>query len=101
MALILDQPARPTLFGHIQIARIDHWFKNVFVLPGTIVALSIDPYPLKFALPIRFLLALVAICLIVSSNYVINHVMDAPFDRHYSVKGLCPGFLDWLFARLD
>jgi hypothetical protein len=27
---------------HIQIARIDHWFKNVFVLPGIAAALSID-----------------------------------------------------------
>ena len=27
---------RPTLRGHIAIARIDHWFKNVFVLPGAL-----------------------------------------------------------------
>jgi len=34
-------PARPTLRGHIQIARIDHWFKNVFVLPGIIAAIGL------------------------------------------------------------
>src|SRR5437667_114714 len=33
-ALAGEVPARPTIRGHIQIARIDHWFKNVFVLPG-------------------------------------------------------------------
>ena len=26
--------ARPTLRGHIAIARVDHWVKQVFVLPG-------------------------------------------------------------------
>ncbi len=24
-------PTGPTLRGHLQLARIDHWFKNVFV----------------------------------------------------------------------
>ena len=28
---------------YIKIARIDHWFKNVFVLPGTIIALLASP----------------------------------------------------------
>ena len=33
----------PSIRGHLEIARIDHWVKNVFVLPGIVVALSIDP----------------------------------------------------------
>ena len=36
-------PGRPTLKGHIRIARFDHWVKNLFVLPGMLVALTIDP----------------------------------------------------------
>jgi hypothetical protein len=35
---------RPTgihrLMPYIRIMRVDHWFKNVFVLPGIVVALS-------------------------------------------------------------
>ena len=34
--------ARPTLRGHLRIARVDHWFKNVFVLPGIIAAIGVD-----------------------------------------------------------
>ena len=34
---------RPTLRGHISIARIDHWFKNVFVIPGIVAAIGTDP----------------------------------------------------------
>lgn len=89
-ALAPERPARPTLLGHIRIARVDHWFKNVFVVPGTIVALSIDPHPLTVALVVQFAVALAAICLIVSSNYVINEIMDAPFDRHHPTKRLRP-----------
>ncbi len=89
-ALALEVEARPTLLGHIQIARIDHWVKNVFVLPGIVVALSIDPHPIVGGLALRIVLGLVAVCFIVSSNYVINEVMDAPFDRHHPVKYLRP-----------
>ena len=82
----LDSVPRATLLGHFQIARVDHWVKNVFVLPGILVALSIDPHPVMAGLAIRFVLGFLATCLIVSSNYVINEVMDAPFDRHHPVK---------------
>jgi len=40
---VMASPVRPTLKGHIQIARIDHWFKNVFVFPGVVAAWGIDP----------------------------------------------------------
>ncbi len=79
--------ARPTLRGHLQIARADHWVKNVFVLPGIIVALAIDPVQLSSQiLPLNFVIGLLAVCLIASSNYVINEVLDAPFDRLHPTK---------------
>jgi 4-hydroxybenzoate polyprenyltransferase len=87
---IARAPARPTLSGHIQIARVDHWVKNVFVLPGILFALSIDPHPVLDGLVMRLLFGLAAICLVASSNYVINELMDAPFDRHHPVKSLRP-----------
>ena len=31
---------RATLRGHLAIMRIDHWVKQVFVLPGIVAALS-------------------------------------------------------------
>jgi 4-hydroxybenzoate polyprenyltransferase len=81
---------RPSLRAHIQIARIDHWFKNVFVLPGVLVALSLDPHPVMAGLPWRLFVGLLATCLVASSNYVINELMDAPFDRFHPVKSARP-----------
>jgi len=82
----LDHLASPSLKGHLQIARVDHWFKNVFVLPGIIVALSFDSSQAMPDLIFRILLGLLSICLVASSNYVINEVIDAPSDYHHPTK---------------
>jgi len=79
--------SRATLWGHIQIARVDHWFKNVFVFPGVVVAIGMNPSLLSSPdLPIRLFLGLIAICLVASSNYVVNEVLDAPCDRQHPTK---------------
>jgi hypothetical protein len=47
LAVVTPAPtvtAAERLRAHIQICRIDHWFKNVFVLPGVVVAVSIVPH---------------------------------------------------------
>lgn len=77
---------QPSLRGHFEILRVDHWFKNVFVLPGVAVALSLDPARLTAALPLRMALGLLAISLVASSNYVLNEVLDAPYDRLHETK---------------
>ena len=83
-------PARPTIRGHIQIARIDHWFKNVFVLPGIIAAIGSDPAHIPAGLWLNVLVGLFATCLVASSNYVINEVLDAPSDRFHPIKHTRP-----------
>jgi 4-hydroxybenzoate polyprenyltransferase len=77
---------RPSLQGHIAIARLDHWFKNVFVLPGTAAALSIAPTFFASDLIWRLIVGLLATGLVASSNYVLNEVLDAPFDRQHPTK---------------
>jgi 4-hydroxybenzoate polyprenyltransferase len=77
---------RPTFLGHVQIARLDHWFKNVFVLPGTVVALSADPSLATGELVWRLLVGLFAIGLVCSSNYTLNELLDAPYDRVHPTK---------------
>lgn len=32
----------PAWISYVKLARIDHWTKNVFVLPGIVVPLSLD-----------------------------------------------------------
>ena len=77
---------RATLAGHLRIARIDHWFKNVFVFPGIIAAIGVDPAGASAGLWTRIFIGLVSVCLVASSNYVINEVLDAPSDLAHPVK---------------
>ena len=72
--------------GYLRIARLDHWFKNVFVLPGVVVAVYADPTLLSTAVLWQLLVALVSIGFVASSNYVINEVLDAPMDALHPVK---------------
>jgi decaprenyl-phosphate phosphoribosyltransferase len=81
---------RPTLRGHIAIARIDHWFKNVFVIPGIIAAIGVDPKHVAPNIVQRIVLGLLSVCLVASSNYVINEVLDAPSDRAHPIKHARP-----------
>src|SRR4030095_6921899 len=101
---------RPTLRGHLAIARIDHWFKNVFVVPGIVVALGTDPLVDRSVLAWRVVVGLLAVCLIASSNYTLNELVDAPYDRHHPTKHTRPvpagqvsvplGYVQWLVPLL-
>jgi 4-hydroxybenzoate polyprenyltransferase len=77
---------RATLRGHLEIARVDHWFKNVFIIPGAVAAVAMDPHHIAAHLPQRFALGLASVCLVASSNYVVNEVLDAPSDLSHPVK---------------
>jgi decaprenyl-phosphate phosphoribosyltransferase len=102
--------ARPTLRGHASIARVDHWFKNVFVLPGIVIALGTDPYVDRAGLGWRIIIGLLSVCLIASSNYTLNELIDAPFDRHHPTKHRRPvpsgqvsvplGYVQWLVLMI-
>ena len=72
--------------AHVGIARPDYWFKNVFVFPGIVVALGTVTGVDARDLAGRIVVGLVATCLIASSNYTLNEVLDAPSDRHHPEK---------------
>jgi len=89
------------LRAHLAIARLDHSIKNLFVLPGIIVPLSIYPGLLSWRLAGTLVLAFVAITLVACSNYVLNEVLDASFDRLHPTKKDRPAALGWsTFPRL-
>jgi 4-hydroxybenzoate polyprenyltransferase len=82
-----DAPApRASLLAYLEIARLSHWVKNVFVLPGLAVALFAAGAPLDLALVLRTALGLLSIGLVASSNYVLNEVLDAPYDRVHPAR---------------
>jgi 4-hydroxybenzoate polyprenyltransferase len=83
---IVPGSQRPSLLGHIRIMRVDHWIKNLFVLPGSVVALTAEPKKANFEIVPDMLLGMIAIGLVASSNYVINEVLDARDDRENPVK---------------
>ena len=71
---------------YIKIARPDHWIKNLFIIPGIIVALLVFGRDLDNVRGIDFFLGLLATCFISSANYVINEWLDADFDKYHPVK---------------
>jgi 4-hydroxybenzoate polyprenyltransferase len=75
-----------SFWPYIQIARVDHWFKNVFMLLGVLLALFYEPALFTWASVPRLALAVLATCLIASSSYVLNELIDAPYDRFHPVK---------------
>lgn len=82
----MSLPPRPTLRGHLAITRMDHWVKNVFVVPGIVVALALGSGPTGVALLWPILNGIAAICLVASSYYTLNEVLDAPYDRGHPLK---------------
>lgn len=71
---------------YISIARPDHWFKNVFMLPGIVLALEYDKNVLTNELLLKIALGIVSICLLASANYIINERIDAEFDKYHPKK---------------
>ncbi|MDP2897971.1 MAG: UbiA family prenyltransferase [bacterium] len=71
---------------YISMARPDHWFKNVFMLPGVILAWQECPPQHPTGALAVILLGVAAACLVCSSNYTINELVDAPEDRKHPQK---------------
>lgn len=99
-----------SISGHLQICRFDHWIKNVFIVPGLLIAISIYPQSLSAHLVISIVIGFLAAGLIASSNYVINEILDAPFDALHPTKKNRPtpsgivniplGYVQWIALML-
>jgi len=71
---------------YVSLARPDNWFKNIFIIPGIILVPFFFSISLDIDLIFRIGLSIIATCLVASSNYVINEVLDAETDKHHPVK---------------
>jgi len=73
-------------WAYVEIARPDHWFKNVFMLIGVVLAMFCqESFSLWDNLG-KLIVGFVATCIVASSNYVINELLDAPLDLYHPVK---------------
>lgn len=81
--------SRVSYMEYVAIARPDHWFKNVFMLPGAALAFVIDDQVRAGDL-VFLLIGIVSTCLIASANYTINEFLDGKFDRFHPTKSARP-----------
>lgn len=71
---------------YLKIARIDHWIKQLFILPGLVVAVLITDVAWSDLNMLKFLFGFLGTCFIASANYVINEWLDAPYDKYHPTK---------------
>ena len=81
-ALWLPAASRP----YVLIARVDHWFKNAFMVLGMILAVFYESQVLSLGTLWTLSIAVLATCLVASSNYVLNELLDGPTDRLHPEK---------------
>jgi 4-hydroxybenzoate polyprenyltransferase len=74
----------------LNLFRLDHSVKQIFVIPGIVIAFGLTGAALDKAWMVRLLLGLAAVLAVASSNYVLNEILDAPFDRMHPTKRLRP-----------
>ena len=89
----LPIPFEVRLRAHIAIMRLDHSIKNIFLLPGIVVAISLLHPQLSQLRLLPLVVGVVAVTLIACSNYVLNELLDAPFDRLHPHKCSRPAAL--------
>jgi decaprenyl-phosphate phosphoribosyltransferase len=77
------------MLEYLKICRPDHWLKNVFIVFGHVVAwaLVLD-FQMDAGLLSVAVLSLIPACLIASANYILNEILDAPFDAMHPTKQL-------------
>lgn len=96
-------PEIGSMNDYLRIARIDHWFKNIFMLPGVAVAaLLTEAEFATYFFPL--IIAIFSTCLVASANYVINEWLDREFDRHHPLKNRRPsaaGRVRGLYVTLE
>ena len=92
------------LLGHLEICRFDHWIKNIFILPGLLIAYSVYPQAIDLHFLINVFIGFLSAGLVASSNYVINEVLDAPFDALHPTKCQRPTpagrvYIKWAYVQ--
>jgi decaprenyl-phosphate phosphoribosyltransferase len=87
---VVEQPARIDFWAYVQIARVDHWFKNAFMILGVILAVFYEPRLMTWGSLAPLFVAVAATCLVASSNYVLNELLDGPNDRLHPEKRYRP-----------
>ena len=88
-----------TARDYLALARVDHWVKHVFIVPGIVLAcVLLERSPLDSVAAI--VLGFASAALVASANYVLNEWLDAERDRHHPVKSSRPAVAKRLSAAV-
>lgn len=72
---------------YIRIARPDHWIKQLFIVPGIVVAIFlVKNVTFDLNLLLSIFIGFLGTCFVASANYVINEYLDAEFDKYHPTK---------------
>ncbi len=107
---VLSASLHQRLVAHLRITRLDHSIKQIFILPGILLAMAIAGRHIDVRLVVTLCIGLLSATFISSSNYVINEMLDAPFDRLHPTKKNRPaaqglvhfgwGYAQWIAMML-
>jgi 4-hydroxybenzoate polyprenyltransferase len=86
LTITAERRTQSSIWPYVQIARVDHWFKNAFMLLGVVLALFYEPSLMTWSSLVPLAVAVLATCLVASSNYVLNELLDGPSDRLHPEK---------------
>lgn len=75
-----------SLRSYVRIARPEYWANHIFIVPGILLALLYNPELRGAAMVLQVLGGIACACLVASSNYVLNEILDAPKDRFHPEK---------------
>lgn len=73
---------------YIELLRIDHWFKNIFLLVGIGSYFLLNPVNFlpEISVATKVITTFLLASFISSANYIINQVVDIKFDREHPDK---------------
>lgn len=86
LTIAADRRTQSAIWPYVQIARVDHWFKNAFMLLGVVLAMFYEPSLVSWSSVAPLAIAVLSTCLVASSNYVLNELLDGPRDRLHPEK---------------
>jgi len=86
----MENKMRVALRPYISLMRVNHYIKNLFMLPGVALALTFEYQSnyrvITYDILFNIILTFTALCLVSSANYIINEWLDRNFDQKHPMK---------------
>lgn len=71
---------------YLKIMRVDHWIKQLFIIPGIALAISLTNTNMSKQMILNIIIGFLSTSLAASANYVINEYCDRNYDKYHPLK---------------